>query len=116
SWEFFRLLPPTLAGPTWKLAWVLFCFGGLWIAHRMGPRLAIAELGLAGAAVQGVGIALVASLPMLVVLLLVTKNAMQFMPEGVLSSVLLAAVTEEVLFRGYLFRQLYRRAEWHFLP
>jgi len=82
----------------------------------MGPRSAIAELGLAGSAVHGVGIALVASLPMLVVLLLVSKNAMQVMPAGVLSSVLLAAVTEEVLFRGYLFRQLYRRAGWHFVP
>jgi len=29
-----------------KLGWVLFCFGGLWVAHRMGPRAAIAELGL----------------------------------------------------------------------
>ena len=33
-----------------------------------------------------------------------------------LSSVLLAAFTEEILFRGYLFRQLYRRAGWHFVP
>ncbi|HZF27383.1 MAG TPA: CPBP family intramembrane glutamic endopeptidase [Steroidobacteraceae bacterium] len=82
----------------------------------MGPRAAIAELGLAAPAVRGVGIALLASLPMLVVLLLVSKNAMQFVPQTMLSSVLLAAVTEEILFRGYLFRQLYRRAGWHFVP
>jgi membrane protease YdiL (CAAX protease family) len=82
----------------------------------MGPRAAIAELGLATPAVRGLGIALLASLPMLVVLMLASKDAMQFVPQTMLSSVLLAAFTEEILFRGYLFRQLYRRAGWHFLP
>jgi CAAX protease family protein len=116
SREVVRNLPAAVAGPTWKLGWVLFCLVGLWIAYRMGPRAAIAELGLTAPAVRGVGIALLASLPMLVVLLLVSKNAMQFVPQAMLSSVLLAAVTEEILFRGYLFRQLYRRAGWHFVP
>jgi membrane protease YdiL (CAAX protease family) len=116
SREVVRNLPPAVAGPAWKLGWVLFCLGGLWIAYRMGPRAAIAELGLSAPAVRGLGIALLASVPMLIVLLLVSKNGMQFVPQTMLSSVLLAAVTEEILFRGYLFRQLYRRAGWRFVP
>jgi uncharacterized protein len=116
SWEAFRFLPAAVAVPAWKLGWVLFCLGGLWVAHRMGPRAAIAELGLAAPAARGLGVAFLASLPMLVVLFLVTENAMRFEPRTMLSSVLLAALTEEILFRGYLFRQLYRRAGWHFVP
>ncbi len=116
SREIVRYLPPTIAEPTWKLGWVLFCFGGLWVAHRMGPRAAIAELGLTGSAVQGVGIALLSSLPMLVMLLLVSKSAIRVIPRTMFSAVVVAAVTEEILFRGYLFRQLYRRGGWHFVP
>jgi len=116
SREVLRALPVAVPGPTWKLGWLLFCLGGLWVAYRMGPRAAITELGLAAPVFRGLGIALLASLPMLVVLLLVSRNPMQFVPQTMLSSVLLAAVTEEILFRGYLFRQLYRRAGWHFVP
>lgn len=116
SREVFRFLPQAVAVPAWKLGWILFCFGGLWIAHRMNPRSAIAELGLTASVFRGLGIALLASLPMLVVLLLAGKNTIQFNPRAMFSSVLLAAVTEEILFRGYLFRQLYRRAGWRFVP
>jgi len=116
SWEVIRFLPAAIAVPTWKVGWVLFCFGGLWVTHRMGPRAAIAELGLSAPPIRGLGIALLASLPMLAVLLLMSENAMRFVPRTMLLSVLLAALTEEILFRGYLFRQLYRRAGWHFVP
>jgi membrane protease YdiL (CAAX protease family) len=116
SREAFHILPAAVAVPAWKLGWILFCYGGLWIAYRMRPRAAIAELGLTAPAIRGVGIALLASLPMLVVLLLASRSAIQFVPRTMLSSVLIAAFTEEILFRGYLFRQLYRRAGWHFVP
>ena len=116
SREVVRYLPPTIAEPTWKLGWVLLCFAGLWAAHRMGPRAAIAELGLTGSAAQGRGIGLLASLPMLIMLLLTSKNAIRVIPLTMFSQVVVAAVTEEILFRGYLFRQLYRRAGWKFVP
>jgi membrane protease YdiL (CAAX protease family) len=35
---------------------------------------------------------------------------------SLISTVVLTPVTEEVLFRGYLFRQLYARAGWPFVP
>lgn len=116
SREAFRYLPPAIATQSWKVSWILFCLIGLWIAYRMGLRAAIAELGLAGSAARGLGLAFVASLPMLVTLFFVRKGAIHFSAETMLSSVVLAAVTEEVLFRGYLFRQLYRRAGWRFVP
>lgn len=115
SREIFRQLPPTNSGPAWKLGWVLLCFCGLGIAHRMGPRAAVAELGLTGSAVRGLGMALLASLPMLVALLLLAPNSPRFELATMLSSVLVAAFAEELLFRGYLFRQLYRRAGWGFV-
>jgi len=116
SREVFGLLPQGVAVPAWKLSWILFCFGGLWIAYRMNPRSALAELGLTASPVRGLGVGWLATLPMLVVLLLASNNTFQFNPRAMFSSVLLAAVTEEILFRGYLFRQLYRRAGWRFVP
>ncbi|MGB8343102.1 MAG: CPBP family intramembrane glutamic endopeptidase [Chthoniobacterales bacterium] len=116
SREVMRHLPPAIAEPAWKLGWVLLCFAGLWVAHRMGPRAALAELGLTGSAVKGLGIALLASLPMLVMLLLISKNPIRVVPRTMFSGVMMAAVTEEILFRGYLFGQLYRRAGWRFVP
>ncbi|HEY1769632.1 MAG TPA: CPBP family intramembrane glutamic endopeptidase [Chthoniobacterales bacterium] len=116
SREVMRYLPPTMAEPTWKLGWVLLCFAGLWVAHRMGFGAAIAELGLTGSAVKGLGIALLASLPMLLVLLLTSKNGIRVNPRTMFSGVVVAAVTEEILFRGYLFGQLYRRGGWQFVP
>ncbi len=67
----------------------------------MGPRAAIAELGLTGSAVRGIGIALLSSLPMLVVLLLISKSAIRVIPRTMFSAVVIAAATEEILFRGY---------------
>jgi membrane protease YdiL (CAAX protease family) len=115
SRELFRPLPQAISGPVWKLGWVLLCFCGLWIAHRLGPRAAVAELGLNRSAARGLGISLLASLPMLAALLFFAPNAPRFDPATMLSSVLVAAFAEELLFRGYLFRQLYRRAGWGFV-
>jgi membrane protease YdiL (CAAX protease family) len=68
---------------------------------------AASELGLSHRFAAGFGAALVASLPMLV------GPSRGFVPHITLSSlagvVCLTPITEEILFRGFLFRQLYRR-------
>ncbi len=93
---------------------VALCFVGVAIAHRFGFRRSAAELGLLAPAGRGLAFALVASLPMLVVFGLTSgiNPGMTLLTVGV--GCFIAPFAEEVLFRGYMFRQLYRRAQLGF--
>jgi CAAX protease family protein len=51
----------------------------------------------------------------MLLVLVATSDLAPSLPAGALAgSVLLAPLTEEIFFRGYLFRQLFRRANWSF--
>lgn len=108
----FRPLGAPYATLFWKLSWVVLCFLGLAIMYRMRPLEAISELGLRGSVGVGLVVGLIASLPMLALL----ATAWPLNPSLALVPVLFTGVlspfTEELLFRGYLFLQLYRRAGW----
>jgi membrane protease YdiL (CAAX protease family) len=96
----------------WKALWIGLCFFGLFAAHRMGPMQSLDELGLCGDIPQGWMVGLLASLPMFVGLAIASKRSIHTSLRVVLVSVLFGPFAEEVLFRGYLFLQLYRRAQW----
>lgn len=115
SLELFRYLPPPLATPAWKVSWLVLCFVGLRWAHRLGLRGAIAELGLRAPPSRGVVFGFLASIPLLVVFALTFNPSPHFAAPAALQTAVLTPVTEEVLFRGYVFLQLYRRARWSFL-
>jgi uncharacterized protein len=114
SLELFRYLPPPLATPAWKVSWLFLCFVGLRWAHGLGVRGAIAELGLRASPVRGVVFGFLASIPLLVVFALTLGPSPHFAAPAALQTAVLTPVTEEVLFRGYVFLQLYRRAGWSF--
>jgi CAAX protease family protein len=114
SRELFRLLPDGWDTLAWKLSWVALSLGGLAVAHHMDPREALAELGLRVRPAPGLGFALIASIPMLLVLAATSKIHPPDSAGSLLAAALLAPLTEEIFFRGYLFRQLYRRARWSF--
>lgn len=99
----------------WKALWIALCFIGLFAAHRMGPMQSLGELGLRGAIAQGWLFGLLASLPMFAVLAIASRLAIHLSLRVILVSVLFGPFAEEVLFRGYLFLQLYRRAQWSLL-
>lgn len=88
---------------------LLVVLAGLYAAHTMGPIRAIRELGLASPPFRAVLFALVSTSPMLIGPLVLGE----FKPSaGPLELVFLAGVwplSEEILFRGYAFRQLHRR-------
>jgi membrane protease YdiL (CAAX protease family) len=88
--------------------WALPSVAVLCLVWRQSVAKAVTELGLATNPLVGYGFALAASLPMLV------GPAHGFVPtlhaSAVAGTVLLAPITEEILFRGLLFRQLYHRA------
>lgn len=115
SRELLGGLPKEVANPVWKLGWIVLCFAALWATHRMGPVAAAAELGLTASPMRGLGIAFLATLPMLVTLAVLAEGGVRLVPQAMLSTAVVAPVTEEVLFRGYLFRQLYRHGSWTFV-
>jgi uncharacterized protein len=93
---------------------VITCFLAVLITHRLGFKRAARELGIAKPVGRGLAFAAIATLPMLIAFAL-TSNVnpnMTFLSVGVLC--IIAPFAEEVLFRGFIFRQLYQRARLGF--
>src|ERR1700735_1601355 len=86
----------------------------LWPANGLRPAAALRELGLRGALWAAARLAIISSTPMLLILAASSKVATGLSPIQVLRFDLLGPTVEEILFRGCLFRQLYRRAGWSF--
>jgi membrane protease YdiL (CAAX protease family) len=87
---------------------------GVMLAHRSGFKNALRELGMAAPAGRGVVFALIATAPMLIAF----AFGFHFNPKMTFLSVavgcLIAPFAEEVIFRAYLFKQLYQRARFGF--
>jgi membrane protease YdiL (CAAX protease family) len=110
----FRPFGAAYATFLWKLFWIGFCFLGLAAAYRMRPSEALQELGFKGPIALGLTFGLVTSLPLLAVLAFTYPLNPDLEVVPLFSTGILAPITEELLFRGYLFWQLYRRAGWPF--
>ena len=89
---------------------VLLCVGGAMTTYRVGLSAALREVGLRAPFRRALMLAAVASLPMLVCFgfQFPLNSRMTFLT--VVVGCFVAPFAEEVLFRGYIFRQLYRRA------
>jgi uncharacterized protein len=87
---------------------VLLCFLGIAIAHRVGVKSAASELGILRPLGRAFAFAFVATLPMLLTFAATSgiNPKMNFLSIGI--GCVLAPFAEEVLFRAFLFRQLYR--------
>ena len=84
------------------------------ITHRLGFKRAARELGLLAPMGRGLAFAAIATSPMLITFAItmpVNPN-MTFLTVGVLCFI--APFAEEVLYRSFMFRQLYRRAKLGF--
>lgn len=93
---------------------VVLCFFGVIFAHHFGFKGSARELGLRAPAKRAFVFAFIATLPMLICFAL-TSNVnpkMTFLTVGV--GCFLAPFAEEVLYRSFMFRQLYRRARLGF--
>src|SRR5437667_7578084 len=94
---------------------VLLCVLGIAVAQRGRPR-PLRELGLGAPVGRALAFALLATLPMSLGFALVSRLNPQLTLGTIVVSTIIAPFAEEVLFRGYIFRQLYRRAKWPFWP
>lgn len=80
------------------------------VLRRGTWRETLGELGLTDPAWHGTRLALAATLPMAAMIL--SSYRVGFHPESLLGAALLGPFAEEVLYRGFLFQQLWHRARW----
>lgn len=88
----------------------------LLLVLRVGVGGALAELGLRASVARGAAIALLATLPMIVAFAVTGGLRADYSLAFLAMTALFSPVAEEVLFRGYAFGQLSRRAGWGFWP
>lgn len=115
SREVFRFLPEPYGTLSWKLFWIALCTGALLATHGFSISAAFRELGLAKPILPAIVIGGVIVLPMVAVFLATSALSTHLSWSALLATSLLAPLSEELLFRGYLFRQLYRSSGWSFL-
>ena len=95
------------------LRWLVLCMFGLFVAHRTRPWRAFGELGMIKPIHIGVGFGFVATLPMLAVALIFCKLRSDLNAVNLIGGAVTYVFAEELLFRGYLFRQLQWKAGWN---
>ena len=103
-----RVLAPEWAEGVLKIAvWVVPSVLVVLLAWAPSPGGALAELGLLSNPLTGYAFGFAAAVPTLIAWPIV--GARPLFASAIVGSVLLGPLAEEVLFRGLLFRQLYRR-------
>ena len=93
--------------------WLVFCLAGLYVARRITLRGAFREMGLVASPLVGLALGLVATAPMWVPGLLFGKLAADLSAQNLIFYAGVWPLGEEILFRGYAFRQLHRGAGWN---
>jgi membrane protease YdiL (CAAX protease family) len=87
---------------------------GVMLAHRGGFKNALRELGMAAPAGRGVAFSLIATAPMLIAFAFGSHLNPKMTFLSVAVGCFIAPFAEEVIFRAYLFKQLYQRGRWGF--
>jgi len=95
---------------------VAICVATVMMLHHRGVWGALADMGFARPVGPALGFALIAASPMLVVYALAARLRLRLDPVAVLHFDFVSPIAEEVLFRGFLFHQLYRYARFGFWP
>lgn len=98
----------------WKLLQVLVIIPAVAISYRAGTDFAFHELGLSKPLRVAWLFSLAVTLPSVLLRFAVAGTRLQFSAAPLLMSAVASPLSEELLFRGYLFGQLYRRAGWPF--
>jgi membrane protease YdiL (CAAX protease family) len=82
----------------------------LWILYRRQDRSLSSAFGLDRRVMRGLAFGLIATIPMAAAVAFLPTKALD--PDLVLGSSILGPLAEEILFRGFLFAYLIRRAGW----
>ncbi len=88
----------------------------IYFLHKLNIIGIITELGLNKGFSKGLIFGFVSTLPMTVSSAILFKFSNDIFSFYTLIAVIIGPVMEEILFRGYLFGQLFRRERWGFIP
>ncbi|MHC5034399.1 MAG: lysostaphin resistance A-like protein, partial [Planctomycetota bacterium] len=109
----YRSLPEVGQSLEQPVRWLVLVLVGLLVAHRLALRRVPKELGLIAPFHVAMLFTFIATLPMLVVPLVLGKLASDVSVLDLLFYAGVWPLAEEILYRGYAFRQLHRRAGWN---
>ena len=118
--DFMRLagLRRILHGWVWvgvgNLFQSIICVSAIMAAHGVKLKQALGELGLRASIGRAAAFSFVAASPMLLAFVATSSINTEMSVLSVGVGCFIAPFAEEVLFRGYMFGQLYRRARWGF--
>ncbi len=108
--------PPELADAARMLGQLLLCVAAVVALRREGVRSALRELGLAGGPARGALLGLASTIPLLAGFAIGGGPRSIITVGGLLSGAVAVPLSEEILFRGLLFRHLHQRLRWRFWP
>lgn len=111
--EFIRSLPQVVRWLRQPLCWAVLIAIGLAVVHRMPAWRAGPELGFRRPILVPLAFCAACSVPMTIVPLFLAPVRSALSPPDLLFSAGVWVIAEEVLYRGYCFRQLHRRAGWN---
>jgi uncharacterized protein len=97
-----------------NLVQVALCFLGVFFAHRVESKRAFKELGVCAPIGRAFIFSFVASLPMLIAFAVTLPGNPKMTVLSISVGSFVAPFAEEVVYRGYAFRQLYRHARCGF--
>ena len=115
----FGLIPESIVGPTFTVLnkTIMYIFLPLSILALLhGRKNLLRESGLGGDFLLAMRIAGIGVLPMFLGAAILSGFELRLSIQGILIGCLLAAVAEELLYRSFLFGQLFRHGGWGFLP
>ena len=95
---------------------LLIIIAALYALYRLNITGIISALGLKKGFSSGLLFGLAATLPMTVGSIILFKFSDNIFSYDTLVAVIFAPVMEEILFRGYLFGQLFKKEGWGFIP
>ncbi len=95
---------------------ILIIIFSLYVLHKYNITAIVSELGLSKGFIKGLTFGLLATLPMIISSAIMFKLSVDIFSFTILIAVILGPVMEEILFRGYLFGQLFKREKWGFIP
>jgi len=101
---------------THYLNWLIPLVLALLALNKFNLKSLPAELGLSSGFTTGVGFAFLVTLPMLLGYAFVSRINQDLSFFFILKGAVLPGFMEELLFRGFLFGLLFRRAGWGFIP
>ncbi len=95
---------------------ILIIIISLYILHKYRFNNIISELGLSKGFIKGLTFGLLSTSPMIVSSVILFRLSSGIFSFTILITVIIGPVMEEILFRGYLYGQLFNRERWGFIP